>query len=58
VDARREFQDRAPFQDSKFQSRAIPGGGNIVRNTSATREGNFMLANTLVNGVTLVTIKK
>jgi virginiamycin B lyase len=42
----------------KFQSWAIPGGGNIVRNTSVTREGNFMLANSLVNGVTLVTIKK
>jgi len=42
----------------KFQSWAIPGGGNIVRNTSVTREGNFMLANSLVNGVTLVTIGK
>jgi virginiamycin B lyase len=41
-----------------FQSWAIPGGGNIVRNTSVTREGNFMLANSLVNGVTLVTIEK
>jgi virginiamycin B lyase len=37
---------------------ALPGGGNIVRNTSVTRDGNFMLANSLVNGVTLVTIKK
>jgi len=42
----------------KFQSWAIPGGGNIVRNTSVTREGNFMLANSLVNGITLVTIGK
>jgi virginiamycin B lyase len=41
----------------KFQSWAIPGGGNIVRNTSVTRDGNFMLANSLVNGITLVTIK-
>ncbi len=41
----------------KFQSWAIPGGGNIVRNTSVTPDGNFMLANSLVNGVTLVTIK-
>ncbi len=41
-----------------FQSWAIPGGGNIVRNTSVTRDGNFLLANSLVNGVTLVTIKK
>ena len=43
---------------AKFQSWAIPGGGNIVRNTSVTRDGNFMLANSLVNSVTLVTIKK
>jgi virginiamycin B lyase len=42
----------------KFQSWAIPGGGNIVRNTSVTRDGNFLLANSLVNGVTLVTIPK
>jgi virginiamycin B lyase len=43
---------------AKFQSWAIPGGGNIVRNRSVTRDGNFMLANSLVNGITLVTIKK
>jgi virginiamycin B lyase len=42
----------------KFQSWAIPGGGNIVRNTSVTRDGNFMLANSLVNGITLVTLEK
>jgi virginiamycin B lyase len=42
----------------KFQSWAIPGGGNIVRNTSITRDGNFLLANGLVNGITLVTISK
>src|SRR5437016_3686262 len=42
----------------KFQSWAIPGGGNIVRNTSVTRDGNFVLANSLVNAVTLVTIAK
>jgi virginiamycin B lyase len=41
-----------------FQSWAIPGGGNIVRNTSVTREGDFVLANSLVNAVTLVTISK
>src|SRR6267378_3442483 len=40
----------------KFQSWAIPGGGNIVRNTSVTRDGNFVLANSLVNAVTLVRI--
>ena len=42
----------------KFQSWAIPGGGNIVRNTSVTRDGNFVLANSLMNDVTLVTIKR
>ena len=45
-------------KSEKFQSWAIPGGGNIVRNTSVTRDGNFLLANSLVNGVTLVTINK
>jgi virginiamycin B lyase len=42
----------------KFQTWAIPGGGNIVRNTDVTRDGNFVLANSLVNTVTLVTIPK
>jgi len=42
----------------KFQSWAIPGGGNIVRNTSVTPDGNFVLANSLVNTVTLVRIQK
>src|SRR5881409_3708938 len=43
---------------TKFQSWAIPGGGNIVRNTSITRDGDFVLANSLVNAVTLVKIAK
>jgi len=42
----------------KFQTWAIPGGGNIVRNTSVTKDGDFVLANSLVNGVTLVKISK
>ena len=42
----------------KFQSWTIPGGGNIVRNTSVTRDGDFVLANSLVNAVTLVHISK
>ncbi|MBI3370386.1 MAG: cytochrome C [Betaproteobacteria bacterium] len=42
----------------KFQSWIIPGGGDIVRNTSVTRDGNFVLANSLVNAVTLVRILK
>jgi virginiamycin B lyase len=42
----------------KFQSWAIPGGGDIVRNTSVTTQGDFVLANSLVNKVTLVTLPK
>ncbi len=42
----------------KFQSWAIPGGGNIVRNTSVTPDGDFVLANSLVNTVTLVKIAR
>jgi virginiamycin B lyase len=42
----------------RFQSWAIPGGGNIVRNTSVTPDGDFLLANSLVNGLTLVRIEK
>lgn len=45
-------------KSAKFQSWAIPGGGDIVRNTSVTRDGNFVLANSLKNSITLVTIKK
>jgi virginiamycin B lyase len=45
-------------KSKRFQSWAIPGGGNIVRNTSVTRDGNFVLANSLVNAVTLVRISK
>lgn len=43
---------------SKFQTWGIPGGGYIVRNTSVTPDGNFVLANSLANTVTLVTIAK
>ena len=42
----------------RFQSWAIPGGGNIVRNTSVTRDGDFVLANSLMNDVTVVSIKR
>jgi virginiamycin B lyase len=45
-------------QTERFQSWAIPGGGNIVRNTSVTGDGDFVLANSLVNTVTLVKIPK
>ncbi len=40
----------------KFQSWTLPGGGNIVRNTDVTRDGNWVLANSLVNEVTLVNL--
>jgi virginiamycin B lyase len=42
----------------KFQSWTIPGGGNIVRNVDVTRSGDWVLANSLVNEVTLVRIGK
>jgi len=42
----------------KFQSWAIPGGGNIVRNTDVTGDGGFVLANSLTNEVTLVRVTK
>ena len=45
-------------KSEKFQSWTIPGGGNIVRNTSVTKDGDFVLANSLVNTVTLVRIAK
>jgi virginiamycin B lyase len=40
-----------------FQTWAIPGGGDIVRNMDVTRDGNPVLANSLVNKVGLVEIK-
>ena len=42
----------------KFQSWTIPGGGNIVRNTDVTPDNNWVLANSLTNEVTLVTLPK
>jgi virginiamycin B lyase len=41
-----------------MQSWPIPGGGDIVRNTSVTPDGHFVLANSLTNEVTLVKIVK
>ncbi|MBV8745538.1 MAG: hypothetical protein JO134_10910 [Xanthobacteraceae bacterium] len=41
----------------KFQSWAIPGGGDIVRNMDVTRDGNPVTANSLVNEVGLVEVK-
>ena len=41
----------------KFQSWAIPGGGDIVRNMDVTPDGNPVTANSLMNEVGLVVIK-
>lgn len=40
----------------KFQSWAIPGGGDIVRNMDVTPDGNPVLANSLANQVGLVEV--
>jgi len=42
----------------KFQTWKIPGGGDIVRNMSVTRDGNPVIADSLVNQVGLVEIGK
>jgi virginiamycin B lyase len=41
----------------KFQTWAIPGGGDIVRNMDVNRDGNPVMANSLVNQVGIVEIK-
>jgi virginiamycin B lyase len=41
----------------KFQSWAIPGGGDIVRNMDVDRDGNPILANSLENEVGMVEVK-
>jgi len=41
----------------KFQSWAIPGGGDIVRNMDVTPDGNPVMANSLTNQVGMVDIK-
>jgi virginiamycin B lyase len=43
-------------QTSKFQSWAIPGGGDIVRNMTVDRNGNLVMAHSLVNMVGRVEI--
>ena len=44
-------------ETEKFQSWAIPGGGDIVRNMDVDRDGNPVTANSLTNEVGLVRIK-
>jgi virginiamycin B lyase len=41
-----------------FQSWAIPGGGDIVRNMDVTRDGNPVFANSLTNQIGMVAIGK
>jgi virginiamycin B lyase len=41
----------------KFQSWAIPGGGDIVRNMDVTVDGNLLIADSLTNQIGLVEIK-
>jgi virginiamycin B lyase len=41
----------------KFQTWAIPGGGDIVRNMDVNRDGNPVMANSLVNQVGIVEIR-
>jgi virginiamycin B lyase len=41
----------------KFQSWAIPGGGDIVRNMDVTTDGQPVMANSLVNKVGIVEVK-
>ena len=41
----------------KFQSWAIPGGGDIVRNMDVTRDGNPIMAHSLVNQIGMVEAK-
>jgi len=41
----------------KFQTWAIPGGGDIVRNMTVNPDGNPVIANSLVNQVGLVDVK-
>ena len=42
----------------KFQTWIIPAGGGVVRNMMTTRDGNLALAESGVNRVALVEIKK
>jgi virginiamycin B lyase len=44
-------------QTEKFQSWAIPGGGDIVRNMDVTPDGNPVTANSLTNQVGLIEIR-
>ncbi len=42
----------------KFQTWIIPGGGGVVRNMMATKDGNFVIAESALNMVGLVEVRK
>lgn len=44
-------------KSEKFQTWAIPGGGDIVRNMSVARDGNPVIADSLANQVGLIEVK-
>ena len=41
----------------KFQTWAIPGGGDQVRNMDVNQDGNVLIANSLMNQVGVVEVK-
>lgn len=45
-------------KSEKFQSWIIPGGGGVVRNMKTTDAGNLVMAESGVNKVALVTVRK
>ena len=47
---------RFDIKTEKFQSWTIPGGGGVVRNMKATRDGNLTIAESGVNKVGLVLV--
>jgi virginiamycin B lyase len=48
---------RFDSKTEKFQSWAIPGGGDIVRNMDVTADGNPVTAHSLANQVGMIEIK-
>jgi virginiamycin B lyase len=44
-------------QTEKFETWAIPSGGGVVRNMTATRDGKLVLACSGVNRIALVEVK-
>ena len=48
---------RFDIKTEKFQSWIIPGGGGVVRNIKATRDGNIVMAESGVNKIALVQVQ-